>query len=237
MGVVALCAGIGVAAAFVRRGDWRFRLTSISLATAAILAPANQARIHTIVSLFKHVGFGAWFAASVGGYALSSLTAAVPAAKVLLAVRVSAAVAVATGVVGSLLATSHYHAWPNARSFTGALGPILRDTPGPIVASEETYVISYYLSDASARHVFADPGYFSYTDPYTHARLHGNSAYADAIENRYFGIIALPFDADMQADDAIRSDIDLYGGYVLVATIPYTANGLSSAYRIWVREG
>ncbi len=41
------------------------------LAAAGLLAPLEQARIHTLLSLDKHVAFGAWFAAIPAGLALS----------------------------------------------------------------------------------------------------------------------------------------------------------------------
>jgi hypothetical protein len=48
----------------------RIWLTGV-LAAAGLLAPLNEARIHTLISLGKHVGFGAWFAAIAAGYAVS----------------------------------------------------------------------------------------------------------------------------------------------------------------------
>ena len=44
-----------------------------ALAGAEFLAPAEQARIHTLTSLFKHVGYGAWFACVMAGYLLAEL--------------------------------------------------------------------------------------------------------------------------------------------------------------------
>ena len=44
------------------------------LAVAGMLAPLEQARIHTITSLHKHVDFGAWLAAPAAGYALAQLS-------------------------------------------------------------------------------------------------------------------------------------------------------------------
>ncbi len=43
------------------------------LATAAFLALLEQARIHTLTSLDKHLDFGAWFAAMAAGYAADKL--------------------------------------------------------------------------------------------------------------------------------------------------------------------
>jgi uncharacterized membrane protein YjjB (DUF3815 family) len=39
------------------------------LASAGVLVPLEQARIHTLTSLNKHVDLGAWFAAVAAGYA------------------------------------------------------------------------------------------------------------------------------------------------------------------------
>ena len=41
------------------------------LAATGLLAPLDQARIHTLLSLDKHIAFGAWFAAIPAGLALS----------------------------------------------------------------------------------------------------------------------------------------------------------------------
>jgi hypothetical protein len=37
-------------------------------------------------------------------------------------------------------------------------------------------------------------------------------------------------------DEVISNDIRTYGGYQLIATLPYRAAGQSGAFRIWVRE-
>jgi hypothetical protein len=237
VGAVAFLAVLGAMVIFFDRPDWPGRLTAVVLTLAITLAPADQAHIRTIISLFKHVGFGAWFAAAVGGYALAALTVAVPPGKVVQALRVGAGVTVAAGFIGALLATSHYHTWPNAKPFTAALKPILKESPGPIAASEDTYIIEYYLRESGAEHVFANPGYFSYTDPSTHKRLHGNAAYADAVKTQYFGIIALPFWAEPGTDIAIEKAIARYGGYRLDRYIPYHMGNVVSAYHIWVRGG
>jgi hypothetical protein len=237
VGAVAFLAVLGAMVIFFDYRDWPARLTGVVLTLAIILAPADQAHIRTIISLFKHVGFGAWFAAAVAGYALASLVEAVPPGKAIQALRVGAGAAVAAGFVGALLATSHYHTWPNAKPFTAALQPILKESTGPVVASEDTYILQYYLRESSAEHVFANPGYFSYTDPNTHKRLHGNVAYADAVKSRYFGIIALPFWAEPGTDIAMEKSIARYGGYRLVRYIPYHMGNVVSAYHIWVRGG
>ena len=56
------------------RREVRARLLVPVLAAAGLLAPAEQARLHTTVSLPKHVVFGAWFAAIAAGYAMARLS-------------------------------------------------------------------------------------------------------------------------------------------------------------------
>ncbi len=237
VGSVGFLAVIGTSVIFCRFPDRRNRLTGLVLAGAIALAPAEQARIHTIISLFKHVGFGAWFACAVAGYGVAALATVVPAVKERAALRAGGAAAAASAVIGVLLATTHYQVWPDAARFTAVLGPVLRDIKGPVVASEDTYIVQYYLGADASSHTFASPGYFAYTDPVTRRRLNGDPAYAAAVRNRYFAVIALPFWAEQATDTAIGSDIARWGGYRLAARIPYTAAGARSSYRIWVREG
>ena len=51
------------------------------LALAGLLGPVEQARLHTLASLNKHVGLGAWFAAIAAGYAIDRFIAAAPAGR------------------------------------------------------------------------------------------------------------------------------------------------------------
>jgi hypothetical protein len=57
---------LGVAVGRSRRESW-------ALLAAALLAPAEQARIHDLTSLPKHVAFGAWFAAIPAGVGVAWL--------------------------------------------------------------------------------------------------------------------------------------------------------------------
>lgn len=236
VGTVLGLAIIGVVVMFFRDSGWYARLTVLALTVAGFLAPAEQGRIHTIISLFKHVGIGAWFAAAVAGYALASLAVAAAPVKTRVALRVGLVAVAGSGAIGALLATSHYHDWPTAARFIAAVRAPMRHTPGPVAASEETYVLDYYLPHESAGHTFANPGSFTYTSASTKVPLQGDAAYAAAIKDRYFGIVALAF-SDSKADLAISAAINRYGGYRLVAVVPYEAKGSSGSYKIWVRGG
>ena len=66
-GIIVVIAWIGVAVSFItKEAAPRIWLLAV-LAVAALLAPAEQASIHTVASLNKHVDFGIWCAAVPAG--------------------------------------------------------------------------------------------------------------------------------------------------------------------------
>jgi hypothetical protein len=227
---------IGAGVAMVRQTQLPAKLCALVLAGAVALAPANQARIHVFTSLFKHVGFGAWFAAAVAGYALASLADAVPPVKKHKALTVSTCAAAASILVGALLAQTHYASWPNTTTVIGRLRTILPDHRGNVLSSDNGNVIEYYLEDELDGTPFYGTSFFHYQDPNTGQSLINRPAYADAIRHRYFSVIVLSFSDTQATDEAIERDISTYGGYTLVATLPYTVSGSASAFRIWVSE-
>jgi hypothetical protein len=228
---------IGCAVAMVRQQQLPAKLCALALAGAIALAPANQARIHVFTSLFKHVGFGAWFAAAVAGYALASLAVAVPAVKKHKALMVSACAA-ATGIlVGALLAQTHFASWPNTTTLVARMRTILPDHRGNILSADNGNVIEYYLEDEIDGSTFYGTRFFHYQDPNTGEALTNLPAYADAIKHGYFSVIILSFSDTRTTDQAIERDIRADGGYTQVARLPYRVSGTASAFRIWVREG
>jgi hypothetical protein len=233
--LVAILAAIGSAVAMVRQTQLSMKLCVLALAGAIVLAPANQARIHVFTSLFKHVGFGAWFAAAVGGYALASLADAVPAVKKQGALMTSTCAAVVGIVLGAMLAQTHFNSWPNTTNFIGRLQTLLPEHRGSVLAADNGNVIEFYLEDEIDGLPFYGPWFFRYQDPSTGKFLVDRPAYADAIRHRYFSVIALSFSDSRAIDEVIEQDIRTYGGYTLVATLPYQDSGSVSAFRIWVR--
>ena len=69
----------GVIISWAGRQGWVPTLLLAVLAAAGLLGPLEQARLHTLASLNKHVGLGAWFAAIAAGYAIDRFIAAAPA--------------------------------------------------------------------------------------------------------------------------------------------------------------
>ena len=69
-GLIVILAIGGVIISWAGRQGWLQTLLLAVLAAAALAGPLEQARLHTIASLNKHVGLGAWFAAIAAGYAV-----------------------------------------------------------------------------------------------------------------------------------------------------------------------
>src|SRR5215470_12123630 len=76
--VLAVCGVIISWAA--REGRARTWLLAV-LAAAGLAGPLEQAHLHTLASLNKHVGLGAWFAAIAAGCAVSKVIDAAPAGR------------------------------------------------------------------------------------------------------------------------------------------------------------
>lgn len=233
IGGIALLAVIGAIATFAKHFSRPMRVLACVLVTAVFLAPAGQARIHTITSLFKHVGFGAWFGCIMAGFALASLVTVVPAVKANGAIRVGIAAVVLGAVAGVAMAGSHFSSWPRSTSFTARLEALAKQHRGPVL--EDNDVPEYYIPGLRWRSR-AGTVQFTYIDPRTGRKLSGPSAYLDAIKHGYFSIIDLSFANTLQDDKAIAHDISVSGTYRLSAVIPYNVDGFRSAYRIWVRD-
>ena len=244
-GIVGGLALVGAVVVLCKVKSLPYRLLVVTLTVAVWMAPAEQARIHTFTSLFKHVGFGEWFAAIVAGLALASLQKAVPKVKSNGAVRAALAAVAACAIIGALLAGTQFASWPNSSEAIKMLRPLL-SAKGSILVADNPNVIEYYLpsqgigsTTAPAHGQALWPAIFNGADhPQKELTIRGPNAVGHAIKKGYFDVIALSnFRAWSSADSFIESEIAKYGGYKLVAAIPYTASGVRASYQIWIREG
>jgi 4-amino-4-deoxy-L-arabinose transferase-like glycosyltransferase len=232
VGIIVLFALVGtVTIAYVGRGA-PMKATAVTLTAALFLAPAEQARIRTFTSLFKHAGYGAWFGAAIAGYALASLAHAVPIAKAPRAVRLGVLAVAAATLLGAALAGNQFGNWPNSAQFVAALNPVIARASGPVLLEDDS-VPAYYLPGATGRHAMVNTAYFSYTDPSTGRLQRGALAFASAISHRYFCVIALAL--SLPIDRGIQREVTASGNYRLVTTIGYTTTSFHGEYRIWVR--
>ena len=236
IGAVAFLAVCGALVALWSR-RWPDRLLGCLLAAAVFLAPAEQARIHQLTSLFKHVGFGAWFGCTVAGYALAALLEAVPLPKARRAAEVAVAAVVVASVSGVAYAGAHFAVWPSSSRYIATLRPWLTGTRGPALV-DVAQIPEYYLHLYSGFAQITNSSYFAYTDPVTGRRLTSPpAAYADAIRHRYFVIISLVYgNASTVYDHGIVADIVRYGGYRLVSSVPYRTPTDSGRFVTWVRS-
>jgi hypothetical protein len=213
-----------------------------TLVAAGFLAPAEQARIHVFTSLFKHVAFGAWFAAPVAGYALTAFVRAIPAAKAASALRVSAAVVTLSGLLGVVLVADHFGNWANTGRVLPPLTSVLRTYPGHLLVDDGP-VFDYYLQNTEP---WPDVTSIAVTSP---------GALEQAVRQRQFSVILLAYAVggggcgnadpqlkssrpqclhfqDLKVLDAIISD----GGYRLIERIRYQTTSFASAYLIYARQ-
>jgi hypothetical protein len=242
IGAVVILAVFGAVATSYASRSAPAKALTWTLAAAGLLAPAEQARIHVFTSLFKHVAFGAWFAAPVAGYALTAFIRAIPAAKAASALRVGAAVIVLSGLLGVVLVADHFGNWANATRVLPTLRSALATHPGPLLVDDGP-TFDYYLQNTEP---WPDITSIAITSP---------GELEQAVRHRRFSVILLSYAAggggcgnadpqlrssraqclhyqDLRVLNAIISD----GGYRLVERIRYKTTSFSSAYLVWVRQ-
>jgi hypothetical protein len=234
VGVVAVIAGLAVIL------SWRrpvFGITAL-LASAVLLVPIEQSRIHTTTSLNKHVDFGAWFAAIAAGYAIARI-ATLPRAPMIRFAAVSVCVIglFAASQAGTFQARNMlYGYWPNEGSLVAALRPLTAH--GGRFLSEGQYIPVYYLSktswqDWSNTRSVRMPDGNTISVP---VGAEGNPAvYKSLITSHYFSVVLLTFTDTVALDNAITRDLHATKGYRIANVIPFgpTRNG---DYTIWVYQ-
>ncbi len=243
VGAVVILAIFGAIATSYASRSAPAKVLTWTLVAAGLLAPAEQARIHVFTSLFKHVAFGAWFAAPVAGYALTAFIRAIPAVKATSALRVSAAVVGLSGLLGVVLVADHFGNWANSSRVLPTLRATLRAHPGQLLVDDGP-TFDYYLENVEP---WPDITSIAVTSP---------GDLEQAVRQRRFSVILLSYAVggggcgnadpqlkssrpqclhfqDLKVLNAIISD----GGYRLVERIRYKTTSFSSAYLIWARQG
>jgi hypothetical protein len=233
VGLVCVIAAAGVISCVVRHHDRVQVLILTVLAATGILAPLNQARLHTTTSLSKHVDFGAWFAAAAAGYAISRLSQVGRWRSLHLAMTavVLTVIAIPVGITGRTQASEIFHEWPNSARITAQLRSLTRQYPGHYLA-EDYDVPAYYLESTISWQRWSGTGYFSYTFPGASHTLTGLAAYGAAINRHYFSLIIIDFVDTTQTDNEIIADLQQTGSYQVVAVVPSSVG----QYTIWAYE-
>ena len=232
--LVAPLAAIGVAAAATARRGPAFAFLAAVLALAVGLPSAEQARIHTYTSLFKHDDYGAWFGCAIAGYALAALSRAVPPDKALAAFRAGVVVVALAALPGILVAGQQYR-WPNTAQLIATAQRAIAAHKGPILADDDGDLLHFYLGSEVSGEPVAGTWYISYRGPGDRAPRHGLTGYADAIRHRYFAVVMLEFSDNLATDRQIERDLATSRAYRLAAELPFSASGGPRESMIWVR--
>lgn len=200
----------------------------IVLTGSALLAPADQVRIHTFVSLQKHVGFGLLFAAPIAGVGLARVIG-----EHFRRMQIGVAVWGTVLTLGMAQANGLFHVWPNSSAYVADLARYL--APGARYLVEVDEVPIYYLrnhSDAQPDQ-FVSTFYFQY-DTKQGRVLTGDPAYTAAIKAGYFRVVAFNYSTTPSTDEVIDRALVINPKYRLANVVPQSNGG--NEY-IWVRNG
>ncbi|WP_369171724.1 glycosyltransferase family 39 protein [Streptomyces sp. R28] len=235
-------AAVGGALSYVRRSrmnesplalrlgspGWRWRaLLGLVLCGTAVLAPAYQIHLGTVVSLFKHVGFGLLFAAPMAGVGVTRLVGAhfrYPQLGIMLWTAVLC--------LGIQQADWRFDIWPNSTKMINAIESHV-DSEGEYLASTPEVPV-YYLYDRSSHRQWHSLFGMEYKD--AKGRYYGgDEAYKAAVKAGKFDLIVLDGLTNPRVDDIVAAATKGNSHYRLLAEIPFrNANG-TSEYRIWVK--
>jgi hypothetical protein len=245
--IVLICSGVWVGAVTVaalvgvamcgrrdRRPPGRLLLLAV-LAGAALLAPAEQARIDTLTSLDKHVDFGAWFAAIAAGYGISRLIGLLrsPAGRAIARVGAAAALTLpaATGIAQ---ANQIFGQYGNSSALVAMLRPLVKANRGRILMDYGS-VPEYYLGvrdwqQWSSTSSLRLPSGHTVSSP---VGTTGNPALYQAYVRRgYFSLIILAFNSQGSMNGSIIATINQIPAYHFVGETWYG----SQKYGAWVYD-
>ncbi len=229
-GLVTVAAVCGVAISWSRqRGAAQTWLLAL-LASAALLAPLEQASLHTIASLNKHVDIGAWFAAIAAGYAVDKLIVAAAAGRMRAITSGACVVAlVFPASLGASQSRAFATAWPNSATFTAIFRPLVQHGSGRLLV-EDPSIAAYYLRAgshwerwSSTRNIVLPSG-VSTGGPAKAAGVVGPgnpSAFAQFIAHGYFTLVALNFADTTALDHGIAADLRKNRHYHIIQVVPY----------------
>jgi hypothetical protein len=233
---VVVLAGAGALAAVRWEAGRGRRLLVALLAAAALIVPLQQARIHTLTSLTKHVDFGAWFAVMAGGYLIDRLLARTPQGTARLAATGWLAAALAVpAIVGLNQASALFRTWPDSAALVETVARVLPGTSGPVLA-EHPSLLEYYLPQGAQWARWSSTRSIRLLNGQSISAEVGSgisvSAYTRRVTADYFSAVILDFQSTVWADRRIVAALEANPGYRLAANVPY---GRTVA-QIWVRR-
>lgn len=221
--VLALAA---VAIAIASRSSRRTIAVVIALATGSVAGLVYAVALHNGPSPLELAGFSLVFAATLGGEAAHRLfdrlrgKAVIPMVAGLLAVL---------SFAGATFSANF--SWKSESRLVGQLSKVVRPG-GDSYLVAQPIVPEYYLSDQSLPRQFVSTLSFVYTDPVSGRRLVGRAAYAKAIGDGYFSMIALPVGGGPGSIDSfLRSTIAASAKYHVLSR--WTGTRSENGWDVW----
>ena len=239
VGAVIVLALVGLVLVLVRPHPRRPALIVIAaaLVVGSVLAPLNQARIETDVSLQKHVVFGAWFGCILAGHAVARFASG-PLPRMrrpLRLVLLSAVFAISLGTVPPAYATQvpEWHRWQIENpAFITDLRRITQPGGERYLIEGHMDITAYYVGDiGSLQWKEAGGDGYSYTDPSTGESFSGDVAFQLAVANRAFALIVL--NNEEPADGVIEAAIKKDGTYRLDGYLPSSTLQSAVKFEVW----
>ena len=209
----------------------RQRVGVLLLATG-LLPVLSQTISHELTSLDKHIAFGIFFLAPLGGLAVSTALDADRRRRAVGATFVAVALgAVVYAGVGAGTARALYGDWSDSSRFVEVLRTQVRPASGRYLV-EESEVPRYSLRRTIGGWQWTGTYYFQYKTR-SGRLLTGVDAYRAALRDRYFDLVALRFGPTAPLDWQLKRELDDPQLYRLIARVPL-GPGLTDWF-IWQR--
>jgi hypothetical protein len=141
---------------------------------------------------------------------------------------------VLTLALGMGQSLSLFHGWPNSYAMVSQIVKYQKPSARYFVGNAMNAIYELRGDPDTEPWQFTDAFYFGYTDKNGNF-VTGDAAYADAIQDGYFQVIAYDFSADPATEESIAEDLYHAPNYRMVARIPVVTWGYPSYAYVWVR--
>ncbi|MFI8344007.1 ArnT family glycosyltransferase [Streptomyces sp. NPDC085639] len=218
-------------------------LLGLLLCTTVLLAPAYQMYLGTVVSLFKHIGFGLLFAAPLAGVGVIRLVGAHFRHP-----HVGIVLWTVTLCLGLSQAQWRFATWPDSSALIRTISSQV-DGKGRYLSSTPE-VPAYYLRSRTTHRQWQGVFGMEYTDR-ARNRHTGDDAYRAALRDGEFDLVVLDGMTNVRVNDVIANELDTNPKYQPLANLPFriTSNDIrhhlladasagqrSGRYQIWKKR-
>ncbi|MEZ3177430.1 glycosyltransferase family 39 protein [Streptomyces pimonensis] len=208
-------------------GRRRRALLGLVLCGTAVLAPAYQVHLATQVSLFKHIGFGLFFAAPMAGVGVTRLVGAhfrYPQLGIVLWTAMLC--------LGIAQADWRFALWPDSSRMVRTVEPHMNSTDRYLASTPE--VPLYYFRERTTHRQWQSVFGMEYTDG-KGTYFAGDAAYRAALRDGEFDLIVLDGLTNPRVDDVVADAVRGNPHYRLLADLPFRNSAGTGEYRIWIR--